>query len=96
MGSEEEDLEPRGFQAGVDLRSLGAMAQSIWEWERERERKKEREQHITAKLQGKEKERKSHIHEKCMNMWRAKFKDIMGKNLIQTYQHIINNKQTHI
>ena len=94
MGLEEEDLESRGFQAGVDLRALGAMAQSIWEWERER--KKEGEQHITTKLQGKEKERKSHMHEKCMNMWRAKFKDIMGKNPIQTYQHIINNKQTHI
>ena len=29
VGSEEEDLEPRGFQVGVDLRTLGAIAQSI-------------------------------------------------------------------
>ena len=41
MGSEEEDLEPRGFQAGVDLHYLGAIVCSICERERERERERE-------------------------------------------------------
>ena len=38
VGSEEEDLKLRGFQAGVNLHALDAIAQSICERERERER----------------------------------------------------------
>ena len=51
MGSEEEDLKLRGFQAGANLHALGAIAQSICERERERE-------HITATTKNKEKKRK--------------------------------------
>ena len=36
------------------------------------------------------------MHEKYMNIWRAKIKSIMGENLIQTYQHLNNNNQSHI
>ena len=65
MGLEEEDLESRGFQAGVDLRALGAMAQSIWEWERERERKRESN---TSQPNYKEKKKKGKVI--CMkNAW---------------------------
>ena len=38
VGSEEEDLKLRGFQARVNLHALDAIAQSICERERERER----------------------------------------------------------
>ena len=44
IGLEEEDPEPRGFQARVDLHALGAMTRFIRERERERER-----EHITTR-----------------------------------------------
>ena len=67
-GSEEEDLEPRGFQDGVDLH-LGAMCSLS---KRERERKK----HITTR----NREMKGYVHMKyawtCdMQNWNC----IMGK-----------------
>ena len=48
---------------------------------REREREREREQNkITTQKQSIE--RKRHMHEKCINIWHAKYKSIMGTNPI--------------
>ena len=60
------------------------------EWERDRA---EHNHNTETKNR---KKMKQCMHEKCMNIWRAKFKSIIGKNLIQTYQHIIKNNQSHI
>ena len=49
IGFEEEDPEPKGFRAEVDLRALGAMAQSIQERKRERERERENRTHHNQK-----------------------------------------------
>ena len=87
IGSEEEESEPwRGFWPGMDLRALGVIAQSI----QEREMRREKTHH------NRNKERKRHMHEKCMNMWRAKFKYIMGKTQSNPTSTHSNNNQTHI
>ena len=90
MGSKEEEPEPwRGFQPRVDLCGLGAIAHFMWKRE-----KRERERENTS--QPKTKNRKEKKRYVCMNMWRAIFKSIIGKNPSQTYQHTIHNNQTHI
>ena len=92
--SEEEDLEPRGFPAKVDLRILGAI-RSLSERERERERERELNT-ITTQKKRNTKERK----DVCMkNVWKCDVQNlncIIGKKPIQTYQHTFNNNKTHI
>ena len=63
--SEEEDPEPKGFRAGVDL-CLGAIC-SLSERERERERKREREGNRTQS-QSKNRNERVRMHEISMNM----------------------------
>ena len=72
VGSEEDVPERRGFRDGVDLH-LGAI-HSLSEREKGRETNKH---NITTQNKIDRKER-VRMHEKCMNMWRAKRNCIMG------------------
>ena len=75
VGSEEDVPEQKGFWDGVDL-CLGAM-RSLSEREREREREREGETEKHNHNRVSTRKERVRMHEKCMNMWRAK-RNCMG------------------